>query len=250
MQTSDGQIYDLLRNAMERIGVIRKEQRGQGFNFRGRDTVVNAVNPVLAEIGITVHCVKTEIAHREMNRTADKIDNRSGDTTPGKALYGTILLCTYRWTAPDGSYIDVQTAGEGFDMSDKATGKAHSYALRECLVDTLLVKTDDPEPDAVRPGVDKDDDINAAWVTLVKDVSRLRGQNREIKAGVWIKAVLRHMFDTDSLKTIEGVEPMDALAHLRVACLATPARYDRDTADPIETETKDDTAPDIERGGH
>jgi hypothetical protein len=218
-----------MREAMVRVGVIAKAQPGQNFKFRGRDVVVNHVNPILAEVGITVHCIRTEIVHREHLQTKN-----------GAAQYGTLLLCTYRWTAPDGSFVDVQTAGEGFDMSDKATGKAHSYALRECIVDTLLIKTDDPEPDAVRPGVDDVDELDRAKKTLLRDVARMRGQGHELRAGGWIIRVLRQEFDADEIDSI------DTLAMVRQACFSS--EFDLATGERKVPAKRPSNEPTIERG--
>jgi hypothetical protein len=52
--TGGGQIYKLIGQAIGKIGAIGKEKRNaqQGFMYRGIDQVYNALNPVMAELGI------------------------------------------------------------------------------------------------------------------------------------------------------------------------------------------------------
>ena len=53
-----GQIYSLIGKAMGKIGAIGKDKTskdrsgGDQFKYRGIDQVYNALNPVLAELGI------------------------------------------------------------------------------------------------------------------------------------------------------------------------------------------------------
>jgi hypothetical protein len=54
----------------------------------------------------------------------------------------------YRFTGPLGDSVEVTVAAESFDAGDKATAKAMSVALRTALLQTLLLPTDDPDPDA------------------------------------------------------------------------------------------------------
>lgn len=193
-----GLILKKMAEISRRIGKIVKKERGQNYNFRGRDTVVNAMQPVIEEAGVVVSRVSTEYVHREIN-----------STKAGGANYFTLLLCKWYLIATDGSYVVVEAAGEGADLSDKATGKAHSYALRQMLLDTFLVRTNDVEPDSQRPGLDDEEDpvkaLRTLKVQLIARVTKYRGR-QEMPSAKWIAHITKLVLDTDRLESIEEVE--------------------------------------------
>jgi hypothetical protein len=59
----------------------------------------------------------------------------------------------YRFTSlTDGSTLVAEAYGEGRDLSDKATGKAMTMAMKSALTQAFMLPTDDPDPDSQRPG--------------------------------------------------------------------------------------------------
>jgi len=48
---------------------------------------------------------------------------------------------------PKGDHIETAVAAEAMDSGDKAMTKAFSVALRTCLIQTLSLPTDEPDPD-------------------------------------------------------------------------------------------------------
>ena len=66
------------------------------------------------------------------------------------------FIFTIRFTAKDGSFVTTESVGEGVDTSDKAAGKATSYAMKSALIHTFLVPTVDLEdPDGTNPELDR-----------------------------------------------------------------------------------------------
>jgi hypothetical protein len=51
---SEGKIFGLIGQAMREIGAIGKDSKNaqQGFMYRGIDAVMNALNPVMAKLGL------------------------------------------------------------------------------------------------------------------------------------------------------------------------------------------------------
>jgi len=123
---------------LARIGAVGKDSRNaqQGFNYRGVDAVVNAVHPVLSEVGgfILPRMVSQEVEH--------------ATTAKGAAMTVVRLVTDYAWYGTDGGEPVVgRVSSEAFDTADKATAKAWSVAYRTFLLQTLNLPTDDPDPD-------------------------------------------------------------------------------------------------------
>jgi hypothetical protein len=132
------QIIELLAKVMEDVGAVRKAERNQAqnFNFRGIDAVVNAVSPALRAHGVVV---TPEIVSCDYT-TVEIGKNRT-------AMGHCRVTVTYKFYAPDGSYLPTTVCAESMDSGDKATAKAMSVAFRTCLLQTLCLPTDDTDPD-------------------------------------------------------------------------------------------------------
>jgi hypothetical protein len=127
------QIYSLLPKVMADIGNISKEGRNnqQNYNFRGIDQALNAIGPVLQKHGVSVS-VSVE------NHQHELITVHLGDRERTDSRV--TLLLVVRFYAPDGSYIENKTAGEGWDAGgDKATNKAMSAAMKYALFFGLVI---------------------------------------------------------------------------------------------------------------
>lgn len=122
---------------MEEVGAVDKggNNVAQKFRFRGVDQVVNAVSPALKANGVVVMPIASEVTYTE--RT-----NKNGN-----AVIDARARVTYRWVGPEGDYFDTTVNSEGRDTADKATAKAMSVAFRTCILQTLALPTDDPDPD-------------------------------------------------------------------------------------------------------
>ena len=124
---------------MKEVGAIAKKDKNtsQGFNFRGIDSVVNAVSPALQKHGVIVvpSVEDYEYATVEIGR------NRT-------AMGHVKVKVTYTFIGASGDAIKATVVGEAMDAGDKATAKAMSVAFRTALLQTLCLPTDDLDPDA------------------------------------------------------------------------------------------------------
>lgn len=123
---------------LAKVGAVGKGSRNQqqGFNYRGVDAVVNAVHPVLSEVGgfIVPRMVSQEVEH--------------ATTAKGSPMTVVRLVTEYAWYGTDdGDPVVGRVSAEAFDTADKATAKAWSVAYRTFLLQTLNLPTDDPDPD-------------------------------------------------------------------------------------------------------
>lgn len=133
-------IYAALGAVMKQVGAVKKGDRNksQGYVFRGVDAVVNAVYPAMVEHGVIVQPNVRDFQYGTVEVGKDR-------TVMGHAR----VIVEYTFTSTeDGSAVITSAAGEAFDSGDKATPKAMSVALRTALLQSLMLPTDDPEPDA------------------------------------------------------------------------------------------------------
>jgi len=133
------EIIKLLSKCMEDAGAVRKTERNthQNFNFRGIDSVVNAVSPALRKHGVVVVPCLNDCIY-------DTITIGSARTQMGHVR----VNVTYTFFAPDGSSVATTVCAESMDSGDKATAKAMSVAFRTALLQTLCLPTDESDPDA------------------------------------------------------------------------------------------------------
>ena len=134
-----GMIYKLIGQAISKIGAIGKDKTNaqQGFKYRGIDQVYNALNPVMAELGIFI--------------APEVIDQKREERVTQKGAILTYTLLTMRYTvyAPDGSSVSMTVVGEGMDSGDKSSNKAMSVAMKYAMFQLFCIPTEEmKDPDA------------------------------------------------------------------------------------------------------
>lgn len=143
---ANAMIYGLIGQAMRKIGAIGKDSKNaqQGYKFRGIDAVYNALNPVMAELGLFI-CPEI-LDHRREERISEKEYN--GQKTQTVLKYS-ILTIKYTLFAPDGSNVSCVVVGEGMDSGDKASNKAMSVALKYACFQLFMIPTEEMvDPDS------------------------------------------------------------------------------------------------------
>ncbi|WP_182359419.1 ERF family protein [Tomitella gaofuii] len=130
-------VAELLPLVSKEIGAVRKDgyNSGQKFNFRGIDAVVNACHSALAAHGVAV---TPEV------RSVEYVPIVFGKNKT--AATSVRVMVAYTFHGPEDA-LTVMVAAEGNDMADKGTAKAMSVALRTALLQTLMLPTDEPDPD-------------------------------------------------------------------------------------------------------
>lgn len=132
-------VYEAWNQVMADVqGIGKNEKVTQGparFNFRGIDSVMNAVGPALRARGVSVV------------PTAESIELERYQTAKGGLMQGAIVLMRYTVHGPDGDSFAGAAYGQAADSGDKAVSKAQSVAYRTFLLQALTVPTDEPDPD-------------------------------------------------------------------------------------------------------
>lgn len=107
----------------------------QNYPFRGIDGVMNEVGPAMRKVGVLA--IPTVL----------KYQNRDTLTTGDKKTREVVMEVRYDFYAEDGSSVSAIVWGESLDFSDKGTAKALSVALRQALLQTLMLPTQEPTTD-------------------------------------------------------------------------------------------------------
>jgi hypothetical protein len=162
----NGQIYKLIPKVMQDIGAIGKdrENKQQGYKFRGIEDMYNAAHPALVKHG--VFCAPEVLEHESQDRITT---NRMGET---KSTIRVWLKVKHTFFAPDGSSVSVTTCGEGIDASDKASNKALSGAMKYAMIELFSIPTEDVEdsdrdsPDAGIKPTGKPPDVTTEDIPL------------------------------------------------------------------------------------
>ena len=122
----------------EEAGAIRKGERNieQKFNFRGVDSVVNALSPLLKKYTVI-------ITPKILTKEYEKYSSRNGAN-----MVSCRLDVEYTFHGAKGDSITATVASESSDSGDKATAKAMSVAFRTVLLQAFALPTDEVDPDA------------------------------------------------------------------------------------------------------
>ncbi len=196
-----------IEGVLREVRAVGKDSRNsaQGFNFRGIDAVMNAVNPALRKVGgfIVPNVVEREYV-------------QAGTTKNGAPIVSCRVTVVYQWHGTDGGKPIVgRVVAEANDMADKATAKAMSVAYRTFLLQTLMLPTDEPDPDEsyLEP-----QEPQRAWrpeaeaLAAARDADGLRDLWKEAKASGAAQAVLDGIGQLAAglTKEAESVGPAEA----------------------------------------
>ncbi len=182
--------------AKDGIGKSR-ENKQQGFKFRGIDETLNALAPILSAHGLVVlpRVLSRECVERQ--------------TAKGNPLFYVVVDAEFDFvSSEDGSKHTVKTFGEAMDTADKATNKAMSIAYKYAafLAFCIPVEGMAEDPDAVKHDVApmKPAEYDA-WVQAMDQAA---GDGVEAMRVVWKKgASLCHayiqLYDSDTLTVLQ-----------------------------------------------
>lgn len=215
-------IHTALSRVMAQMHAVGKsgQNHDQGYKFRPVDDMMNGAHRALVSQGVT-------IVPQVLQRIPEK-----RQTHNNRVMHVMHLEVRYRLTAPDGSYVDGITWGEGADSADKATNKAMAMALKYFLLQTLMI----PTVDMVEGDADHPEATGPAPVPEV-DQEFLAEARRRIDA-VTTPGALRGIWHTvREAKNARRITPDDADAlgvrmKARSAELAAEARPEDEPANP------------------
>jgi hypothetical protein len=187
---SPGQIVALLPKLMRAVGPLAKRRQGPKYKFRSIDDLLVQLQPAMIRLGIV---------------STHHVLDLNSSTRP--ALYGGVVTCVrarvaVRYHAPDGTYFETVTAGEGADYTDKAVNKAITGAVKNAHLHTLSIPT----------GTKRDSEY--------EQVDARRSHKAKLSSGEAKKVANEIAAITDSARLAELLERLihsDDFAHLRDA---------------------------------
>lgn len=194
-----------------KIGIAKtRENKEQGFKFRGVDELMNTAAPIFARHGILIFPTVE-------NRTQTERLSRNGGT-----MFNVVLQVRFTFvSAVDGSQHSAVLAGEATDSGDKATNKAQAAAFKYCLLQAFCVPlegeaedadatTNEPTAMTVPPGYK--DFVARVGMIAALGLTQLRKEWKEAKNGdvaLWQHLVER---DKENWPLIKGkAEDVEAL---------------------------------------
>ena len=205
----ESKIYERMAMVQLDVECVAKDRQStQGYSYRGIDDVYNHLHDILSKH--QVFCVPIKVENVETHE-------REAVNSVGKATITrfTTMLITYRFYTIDGSYIDIQTAGEAMDSSDKSYGKCMSYAHKYTMLQCFSIPTKEtkdteadcytlqpqakPQPQAPKPTGLSDSQVKRAFaIALSKGITAdmLKAQCLKVCGSNEIKNLSKQQYDT------------------------------------------------------
>lgn len=124
---------------LAKTGIAKdKDNKMQGYKFRGIDDIYNALAPLLSDHGLVIlpRVIDREVTERQ--------------TKNGGALFYVVVKVDFDFvSAMDGTKHTITMLGEAMDSGDKATNKAMSAAYKYACLEAFCIPTEgDNDADA------------------------------------------------------------------------------------------------------
>lgn len=147
----------LILGELPPLGKDKKNEQ-QRFMFRSFDSMLNALNPLMAKHGVLV-------VPAVLERVTELRKTKSGST-----MYEVNLHVQFTFYGEGGDSVVCSTWGEGTDLGDKATSKAHTMALKTALNQVLAISSEEfNDPDG---GSAEESSRSAAGGTAPREASK------------------------------------------------------------------------------
>jgi hypothetical protein len=145
--TDHKNIQEAILTIYKEVGYVQKEKSLKlDYTFASEKEFIKTLRPVMVENGVTVFV-------KSMNQIVQtEYTTRNGAVMLRTNIHGVVCF-----THVTGSFIDVESYGEGADSGDKSTNKAMTDLYKYALRQTFMIETgDDPDRDASEPAVKQD----------------------------------------------------------------------------------------------
>jgi hypothetical protein len=142
--TDHKNIHEAILAIYNKVGYVQKE-RSQNLNytFASEKEFIKTLRPVMIENGVTVYV-----------KSMNQIVQTEYTTRNNAVMLRTNIHGVVTFTHVSGSFVDVESYGEGADSGDKSTNKAMTDLYKYALRQTFMIETgDDPDKDISEPGI-------------------------------------------------------------------------------------------------
>lgn len=158
------QAINAVQLALSKEGISKsRDNKTQGYKFRGIDDVYNALSALLANNALC-------ILPRMLSRSVIERESKNG----GALFYVTVEAEFDFVSAVDASKHTVKTFGEAMDSGDKATNKAMSAAYKYACMQAFSIPTEgDNDADSTTHEVRAANDADVAWVAMINSCATM-----------------------------------------------------------------------------
>lgn len=202
--TKDMSIYEKMLKVTEEMPVVQKNldiKVGGSRNYKAvseRD-ILDAVRPLEIRYGIYSYPYSRKII---LSETLVKETEYEDKIVKNPSLFLRVET-VYRFVNVDNpeQYVDITTYGDGIDTSDKATGKAMTYADKYALMKAYKISTgDDPDKEA------SEQNISVVEKPMLSDNQRPQYATEkqvEILSSIYTGDNLIKLLEANSIKSID-----------------------------------------------
>lgn len=178
-------INKAILSVMKDIGTIGKDKqnKSQGYQYRGVDDVMNALYPALVDNGVFI--IPKVLETKREERTS----------TSGSHLIFTTCKMSYTFCADDDSKIEVIMCGEGMDSGDKSMNKAMSAAYKYACFQLFCIPTEDLKDPDMDTYIVEDRRVTAEEVDLLKKAAERTGMKLDEMIGRLSKYGIKRIED-------------------------------------------------------
>jgi len=126
-------IYEAINAIMQDVGYVKKQKSPDlRYTFAGEAALIAAIRPAMVENGVFMY----------VNRILD-VKRENYTTAKGTAMVNTVTTAIVRFAHVSGSFIDVESTGEGSDSGDKSANKAMTGLYKYAMRQTFCIETGD-----------------------------------------------------------------------------------------------------------
>lgn len=175
-QQADGtpHIYTAIRNVMDKVRGVPKAgefRLGKGpgakvdYKFQKYDDMAAAIGSAFRDEGVMIQARVIEVITDSWDKSSERGLQRWCRVIIRKVFIFTSLV--------DGTTLEIEACGEGFDNSDKTSNKAETGAIKNAFKQAFVLATGDEDPDEARPddtGRPAEQVINDPWVMAERAV--------------------------------------------------------------------------------
>jgi hypothetical protein len=175
-------IYTAIRNVMDKVRGVPKAgefRLGKGpnakvdYKFQKYDDMAAAIGSAFRDEGLMIQARVVEVITDSWDKSSERGLQRWCRVIIRKVFIFTSLV--------DGSTLEIEACGEGFDNSDKTSNKAETGAIKNAFKQAFVLATGDEDPDEVRPddtGRPAEVAINDPWAEAHRAVAEATAPGR------------------------------------------------------------------------
>lgn len=124
-------VYQAVSEVAKAVGPVYKDRAAQGYAYRGIEDFMNALSGPLRDVGLVI------VPH------VDRVEHFDEPQGKKPGWVRVMLEVTYLVAGPEGDSFQARVSADALDNSDKAHGKAMSYAYKTLVGQLFCIPTEE-----------------------------------------------------------------------------------------------------------